>query len=138
MGAAQRHDGTDASKKAADMNGRKTMLLLLSEGSPIKAHLLAGSADVLKGLSQADVKPVHDMEPNVPMQFIYSRDDNIISSEGIEEYIAEVVARPNRKGHEKPQTLVFDKSPHVKHKMQHKDAYAKCVESFASSVLVGA
>lgn len=60
--------------------------------------------------SAAEAQIVHELEPSVEELFIYSRDDNIISAAGVEEYLEEVAARPSRMGRPRPRTLVFEKS----------------------------
>jgi len=132
---ASDHDGNEAAKKAADLKGRKAKLLLLAADSPVKAHLATKPTELLTEQSKADAAIVHRMEPPVAMQFIYSRDDTIISSTGIEDYIAGVLARPNRTGLEPPRSLVFEHSVHVFHKVKHREAYWQSVREFASSVL---
>lgn len=129
------HDGSESGKKAAERNGKKAMLILLADQSPVRAHLNKKHEGTLIALSNADAATVHELEPPVEMQFVYSRDDTIIAFHGIEDYINEVVARPSRQGVPSPQSLVFDKSKHVFHKAIHKDAYSKCVERFSSAAL---
>lgn len=58
----------------------------------------------------AETHIVHELEPAVELQLIYSRDDTVICCHGIEEYIDEVIARPSRQGFPTPQSLVFEKS----------------------------
>jgi len=133
--AASVHDGSEAGIKSAEMTSKKVLLQLLANDSPVKAHLATKPSEEMTSLSAADAKTVHDLEPPVPVQFVYSKDDTIISCAGIEEYISEVASRPNRQGCEPPKSLVFERSKHVFHKVKHRDEYAKCVKSFASSVL---
>merc|ERR1711974_85556 len=133
--AASNHDGSEAGRRAAERDGKKAVLALLADTSPVKAHLQSKPEQLLTSLSNAETSIAHDLEPPVDMQFVYSRDDTIISFHGIEDYIDEVVARPSRKNVPSPQCLVFDKSKHVFHKALHRDAYSKCVERFSSAVL---
>mmetsp|Transcript_18596 Transcript_18596/g.53271 ORF Transcript_18596/g.53271 Transcript_18596/m.53271 type:complete len:515 (-) Transcript_18596:85-1629(-) len=133
---ASDHDGSEAGKRAAERNGKKAVLVLLGDQSPAKAQLANKPKDFLQGMSNADVSAVHELEPPVELQFIYSRDDTIIAFPGIEEYINAVIARSSRLKFPTPQSLVFEKSKHVAHKVLHRDAYWKCVERFSSSVLV--
>jgi len=98
-------------------------------------HLYSKPAELLKWTCSADTAIVHELEPPVDMQFIFSRDDTIIDGALVENYIAEVASRPSRKGMAPPRTLIFDQSKHVFHKILYKDQYYKATEDFSLSVL---
>jgi len=91
----------------------------------------------LLALSRADTATVHQLEPPVPLLFIYSTQDTIIRSRGIETYIAECEQRPSRAGLPPPQRLRYDNTQHCFHKAQKKDEYWSTVSGFFSEAATG-
>eukprot|EP00747_Dinoflagellata_sp_TGD_P193992 gnl/TRDRNA2_/TRDRNA2_60896_c0_seq1.p1 gnl/TRDRNA2_/TRDRNA2_60896_c0~~gnl/TRDRNA2_/TRDRNA2_60896_c0_seq1.p1 ORF type:complete len:442 (+),score=92.30 gnl/TRDRNA2_/TRDRNA2_60896_c0_seq1:115-1440(+) len=130
------HDGTEAGIKEAHTQGMKLMMLVMNDESPIKAIMNKKPDEMVIKMATVDAKTVHAMEPPVPLQFIYSKDDKIIRFESVEKYVEEVAARPNRADKAAPGTLVFEKSKHCFHKVNHKDKYYSCVKSFATNVVL--
>mmetsp|Transcript_755 Transcript_755/g.933 ORF Transcript_755/g.933 Transcript_755/m.933 type:complete len:85 (+) Transcript_755:3-257(+) len=66
---------------------------------------------------------VHRLEPPCETLFIYSKDDQVILPEGVEEYLEAVRQRLSGSGCGAPDSLVFEESPHVLHKIKFKDQY---------------
>ncbi|CAE8600690.1 unnamed protein product [Polarella glacialis] len=135
--ASMDHDGSDAGRKEAEVAGKKAMHVRIGNHSPVKEYLLKKTSSSLTRLASADTCRVHRLEPPVNLQFIYSEDDSVISSEAVERYIREVQERPGRKGVALERTLKLKKSKHCFHKVNHREEYWRCVRLFASSVLAG-
>ncbi|CAE7339780.1 unnamed protein product [Symbiodinium pilosum] len=135
IAASLDHDGSEASKQAAEVAGKRAVATLIGASSVAKSHLYAKPPKMLTKLADADAAIVHRMEPPVPMQFIYSKDDNIILAQGVERYLQEVKDRPNRQGLSQPRVWCIEKSRHCFHKLTHPDEYRTCIELFASSTM---
>merc|ERR1712226_1149030 len=130
------HDGSEAGRKAAEINGKKAIQLLISTTSPVRAHLMKKPEKFLTRQSCVNAKIVHELEPPVSMQFIYSKDDNVILHEGVEAYIEQVNKRPNRSSFAPPRKLCFEKSKHCFHKVLHREEYWSCVKVFVKNTVL--
>jgi len=129
------HDGSEAGQKAAALEARKAVNVLIGPQSPFKAHMMTKPVKMVCSQSCEDGAVAHRLEPPVDLQFIYSQDDTIITVDGVERYIRQVTDRPNRKTLMKPGSLSFEKSRHCFHKKIHKEEYFRCVRTFAKRVL---
>jgi len=140
--AAEGHDGSDEGRRKATTKGRKMQAILIAGNSPVREYLrknpdstaAAVAADYALRGAKLDWGPVERMEPPVPLQFIYSLNDMVISAKGVEDYIKRAIKRPCRKGLAVPRTLVFEKGRHCFHKEDHREDYVKCVKLFAQGV----
>ncbi|CAJ1442079.1 unnamed protein product [Effrenium voratum] len=135
VAASLDHDGSEEGKKAAEVAGKRAIAGTIGANSVAKEYLYNKPEKMLTKLASADVAAVHALEPPVPMQFIYSKDDNIILQRGVERYLEEVKQRPSRKAMAMPRVWCIEKSRHCFHKIIHRDEYRKCVRVFASSVM---
>ncbi|CAE7238550.1 unnamed protein product, partial [Symbiodinium natans] len=135
LAASLDHDGSDESKRAADVASKRAVASLIGAQSAAKSHLYTKPHKSLTKLADADTAIVHRMEPPVPLQFIYSKDDNIILAQGVERYLQEVKDRPSRKGLSQPRVWCIEKSRHCFHKLTHAEEYRTCIELFASSTM---
>merc|ERR1712060_38073 len=96
--SVQRLIGWSADGKELDGMGRRKAALalnmaVLSGNSPLRAYWGSMPHDLEGG--KANVAEVHELEPPVPLFFIYSTSDIVIPAEGTELYISECVARPS-------------------------------------------
>lgn len=134
---ASDHDESEAGRKDAEVRSRRAIIEVIGANSPVKKCLAEkpGAERLILHMCSARTKRVHQLEPPVPMQFIYSTADAIIRYEGIEDYIKEVDQRPNRKGLPPPCRLRFEKTKHCLHKVEKKDEYMSCVRNFVAGVL---
>jgi len=137
--ADQDHDGSAEGRQKAVLQGKKAQMVLIAGNSPVREYLRQNPESVAAMVAKdyalraahLDSGSVDRLEPPVPLQFIYSRNDAVISDEGIEEYIKRVIKRPSRKGLAEPRALVFEKGRHCFHKEDHREEYFKCVKVFA-------
>eukprot|EP00933_Yihiella_yeosuensis_P035530 TRINITY_DN29097_c0_g1_i1.p1 TRINITY_DN29097_c0_g1~~TRINITY_DN29097_c0_g1_i1.p1 ORF type:complete len:447 (-),score=69.50 TRINITY_DN29097_c0_g1_i1:104-1444(-) len=128
-------DGSEETRREADIKGKKFMHILIGHQSPAKDYLRSKPERQVTRSCCADTPVVHRLEPPVPLQFIYSKDDSVISFDAVERYISEVKSRANRKGLSHPRQLVLQKSKHCFHKVNHQEEYFNCMKLFASSIL---
>lgn len=129
------HDGSPEKKKEAETASKRAVSAIIGGNSIVKAYLRDKPEKMLTKLASSDTVVVHALEPPVPMQFIYSKDDNIILAQGVERYLQEVNERPSRKGLALPRVWCLEKSRHCFHKLTHQEEYRKCVKLFASSTM---
>mmetsp|Transcript_18982 Transcript_18982/g.35602 ORF Transcript_18982/g.35602 Transcript_18982/m.35602 type:complete len:434 (+) Transcript_18982:45-1346(+) len=135
VAASLNHDGSEEGKKNAEVAGKRAVASLIGGQSIVKSHLYGKPQKMLTKFANADTAIVHRLEPAVPMQFIYSKDDNIILAQGVERYLQEVAERPSRKGMSQPRVWRIEKSRHCFHKLTHRDEYRTCVQIFATSLM---
>ncbi|CAE6965065.1 hypothetical protein AK812_SmicGene13370 [Symbiodinium microadriaticum] len=133
--ASSDHDGSEDGKRAAEVAGKRAVASLIGSASVAKSHLYSKPPKTLTKLADADTAIVHRLEPPVPMQFIYSKDDNIIVPQGVERYLQEVKDRPSRKGLSQPRVWCLEKSRHCFHKLTDPVEYRNCIALFASSTM---
>jgi len=135
VAVSTRHDGSAEKKKEAEIASKRAVSAIIGANSVVKAYLHNKPERFLTKLASADTVVVHALEPPVPLQFIYSKDDNIIVSQGVERYLQEVNERPSRKGMALPRVWCLEKSRHCFHKITSQDEYRKRVKLFASSTM---
>merc|ERR1712217_550261 len=117
-------------KKDAEIAGRRAVALLISDDSQAKKYLREHCSAAAVAAACADTSVVHDLQPPVPILFVYSRDDKIVMCAGIEDFIAESQSRASGSAARAIETLVFDKSTHIYHRRVHKDEYWKKAHEF--------
>ncbi|CAK9051406.1 unnamed protein product [Durusdinium trenchii] len=135
LAVSSNHDGSEEARKEAEISSKRAVSAIIAGSSVVKAHLYRKPAKMLTKKASADTVVVHSLEPPVPMQFIYSKDDNIILAPGVERYLQEVNERPSRQGLAKPRVWCIEKSRHCMHKLSRPEEYRKCLTVFAQSTM---
>mmetsp|Transcript_68409 Transcript_68409/g.164211 ORF Transcript_68409/g.164211 Transcript_68409/m.164211 type:complete len:430 (-) Transcript_68409:93-1382(-) len=105
---------------------------VLAEGSPLWRSYDMLSDEEIYAMTRIDTSRIQELEPPVPILFLYSALDKIIPKEGPERYFNECISRSDRKGL-LTEKHMFKGTPHCQHKKMKPQEYWDRVQSFLAA-----
>lgn len=102
----------------------RTKMEVMREGSMVKLYYDSLTDLQIRNMTAVDCKDVHAMEPPVPMLFLYSENDKVISAAHVEQYIEELTRRAQPPP--EPQRYKLKNSAHCMHRLGDTKAGFRC------------
>jgi len=129
-------DGSEMDKTSAMRASMEAKMEWMHPNCALRTYY-DSNKDEMYSITRPSLENQRELEPLVPMLFIYSTVDKIIPWEGVEMYIGECESRLSKGGKPAPRRLKFEdrQSAHCFHKKVHTEEYWNAVSSLLKDVL---